>query len=69
MSSTTYFYDGDGNLVEASSSSDEVIQSVTYRDEVQRLSGKSRRQLASLYMRGEIDAQTFEAWVSGAHED
>lgn len=62
MSTTTYFYNGDGELVEASSSSDEVIKSVIHRDEIQKYAHLSKHELARLYMAGEIDEATFRTW-------
>ena len=63
MTTTTYYYDGD-KLVEQSCSDDEVIQSVIHRDEISLLRGKSKRQLADMYMRGVISAETFEEWCN-----
>lgn len=66
MSTVTFYVNGDGDkLVEVSSSDDEVSTGVTHVDEIHELSGKSRRDLARMYMAGEIDKATFEAWVRG----
>lgn len=68
MSTVTYVIGADGQLEEVSSSSDEISSGVTYRDEIQALRGKSKRQLADMYMRGIITAEQFEGWCQGNAE-
>lgn len=61
--STTSFWEN-GELIEVSSSG-EATSTITHRDEIELLRGKSKRAIADLYMRGIIDSQTFEDWCKG----
>ena len=61
VTSSTYYYN-DGELVEASTSPED-ISGMIYKDEILLLGGKSKRQIVDLYLRGEISEDVMQRWV------